>query len=382
MGDDERMLHHDIEPLSNGNVLAIAWEQKSPAEARAAGRRVDLIPEAGIWSEWILEVEPVPPNDGKIVWEWHVWDHLIQNHDPAAANHGDPAAFPRRLDMNADAETAAEIDEEELEQLKALGYVPDDATTEDILSDFLHMNAIDYHPGFDQIAVSVPEVGEIWILDHSTKTEEARGSTGGRYGLGGDLLYRWGNPRNYGRGTKADQQLFYQHHVLWIPEGWKNAGNLTVFNNGGGRPDGNWSAVLEIEPPVDDAGVYSLPDDGPFGPGAPVWTYAASDRESFFAPFVSGAHRLPSGNTFVCAGPQGRYFEVDPAGAIVWEYRNPFHGEIREWNPPGTEQFPYASFRAIKIPPDHPGLAGRKLEPLDPQPPVYVPPERAPKPAP
>ena len=64
--DEERMLHHDIEPLPNGNILAIAWELKTPEEAQAAGRRVDLIPEQGIWSEWILEVEPLPPNDARI----------------------------------------------------------------------------------------------------------------------------------------------------------------------------------------------------------------------------------------------------------------------------------------------------------------------------
>jgi hypothetical protein len=91
------------------------------------------------------------------------------------------------------------------------------------------MNSIDYHPQLDQIAVSVPFVGEIWILDHSPTTEEARGSSGGRSGRGGELLYRWGNPKVYGRGVEADKQLFGQHNVLWIPDGWKNAGHLTVF---------------------------------------------------------------------------------------------------------------------------------------------------------
>lgn len=365
MGDEKRMLHHDIEPLPNGNILAIAWEQKTAAEARARGRRADLIPEQGLWSEWILEIEPLPPGDARIVWEWHVWDHLVES--------GDAAKFPRRLDINADGEEAV-VDEEELEQLKALGYAPDNATTQDIQSDFLHMNGIDYHPKFDQVAVSVPEIGEIWILDHSTKTEEARGSSGGRHGFGGDFLYRWGNPKNYGRGTRGDQQLFSQHHALWIPQGWKNAGNLTVFNNGGGRPDGDWSSVVELAPPIDENGSYAFAEGEAFGPKAPLWTYQAPDRASFFSPFISGAHRLANGNTFICAGPQGRFLEVTPEREIVWEYKNPFHGDVPGWNPPGVEQVPYASFRAIKIPPDHPALAGRKLVPLDPQPKAYVPP--------
>ena len=377
MGDEERMLHHDIEPLPNGNILAIAWELKTPDEARAAGRRVDLIPEQGIWSEWILEVEPLPPNDARIVWEWHVWDHLVQNHDADSAHYGVPAEHPRRLDVNADAGETV-VDEEELEQLKALGYVPDDATTEDIQSDFLHMNAIDYHPGLNQIVVSLPEISEVWILDHSTSTKEARGSSGGRSGHGGDILYRWGNPRTYGRGDTSDQKLFYAHQVLWIPEGLPNAGHLTVFNNGGGRPDGDYSSVLEWAPPIDADGNYTLPEGEAFGPADVVWSYEATERESFFAPFVSGAHRLANGNTFVCSGPQGRFFEVSPEGEVVWEYKSPFHGDVQAWMPPGTEQFAFAAFRADKIPPDHPALAGRRLAPLDPQPPTYEPPPEPP----
>lgn len=79
--------------------------------------------------------------------------------------------------MNADA-GELEIDDEELEQLKTLGHVPDSATREVIQSDLLQMNAFDYHPRLDRVAVSVPEVGAIWILDHSTTTGEARGSSG------------------------------------------------------------------------------------------------------------------------------------------------------------------------------------------------------------
>jgi hypothetical protein len=372
MADEKRILHHDIRPLPNGNVLALAWEHKSAAEAKAVGRTPEFVPEQGIWLDWILEVEPRPPSDARVVWEWHLWDHLVQSRNPEAPGYGFPADHPGRLDVNGDRE-APLIDEAELERLKALGYVPDNATPEDVRSDFVHVNSIDYHPRLDQIVVSARTLGEIWILDHSTTTEEARGSTGGRYGRGGDILYRWGNPRTYGRGTAADQQLFGQHHALWIPDGWPNAGNLTVFNNGGERPDGDWSSVVEIVPPIDEGGSYPLAEGAPYGPAAPVWSYADPDKHRFFASFISGAHRLPGGNTFVCSGPQGRYFEVTPDGAIVWEYRAPFRGELKVWQPLLASKLPYASFRAVKIPSDHPGLAGRTLAPLDPQPKGYVP---------
>jgi hypothetical protein len=216
--------------------------------------------------------------------------------------------------------------------------------------------------------LSVPEVGEIWIIDHSTTTAEARSSSGGRSGHGGDLLYRWGNPGMYGRGGDADQLLFYQHQVLWIPDDWPNGGNLTVFNNGGDR---GWSSVMEIEPPLEDDGSYTLDPDQPWGPPTPRWTYVAPERASFYAPFISGAHRLANGNTFICSGPQGWFFEVTPGGEVVWEYRNPYHGGVPGWHPPATKDVPYASFRATKISPDHPALVGRDLRPLDPQPEPY-----------
>ena len=374
LGDQQRMLHHDIEVLPNGNILAIAYEQKTPEEARAVGRRVDLIPEQGLWSEWILEVEPILPDGARIVWEWHVWDHLVQDHDPEAPNYGAPADQPGRLDINAGAAESM-VDEEELEQLKALGYVPDSATPEDLASDFLHMNAIEYHPGLDQIAVSLPGISEIWIIDHSTTTAEAAASSGGRSGHGGDLLYRWGNPANYGRGDAADQRLFSQHDILWIPEGMANAGNLTVFNNGQ-EPEQAYSSVLEWMPPNDAGGSYPIGEAEAFGPEEVVWQYVAEDDPgSFFSPFISGAHRLANGNTLICSGAQGRIFEVNPEGVIVWEYRNPFHGELEGWTPAATAQTPYGVFRATKISPDHPGLAGRALAPLDPQPEAYVPPQ-------
>lgn len=65
--------------------------------------------------------------------------------------------------------------------------------------------------------------------------------------------------------------------MLWIPDGWENARHLTVFNNGGGRPDGDWSSVAEIAPPIDAEGNSVLEERRAFGPEAPVWTYQAED---------------------------------------------------------------------------------------------------------
>ena len=328
------------------------------------------MPEHGLWPDKVVELEPIYPDDARVVWEWRTWDHLVQHTDESLANYGDPAEHPHRVDING-AGGPVEISQEELAQLQALGYVREDADAEDLSADLFHTNALHYNAELDQIALSVPEYNEIWIIDHSTTTEEAASSAGGRWGRGGDLLYRWGNPKVYGRGTTEDQMLGYQHDVRWIPAGYPGAGNLTIFSNRGGTEDAPHSTVYEIAPPTDADGNYLIADGGAFGPVEPVWAYTATEPASFFAPFISGAHRLASGNTLVNSGPQGRFFEVTPDGEIVWEHRDPYSGQVRMPDgslPHPVDDFTYAVFRATRIASDHPALAGRMLTPLDPQP--------------
>ncbi|MEO8428337.1 MAG: aryl-sulfate sulfotransferase [Verrucomicrobiota bacterium] len=368
--NENHLLHHDIEPLPNGNILAIAWEAKSTKEANRVGRRPDLTPQAGLWPDMILEIEPRPPNDARIVWEWHMWDHLIQNHDAEKAGYGVPSEHPELIDINGDGEPT-KIDPAELARLKALGYVPAGTKQSDIGSDLLHMNAVAYNADLDQIVLSTPRFNEIWIIDHSTTTEQAASHSGGRWKKGGDLLYRWGNPRAYSRGSKDQQTLFGQHDIRWIEKGLPGAGHLMVFNNNATGPEGPRSAVLEFVPPTQGDGSYVVPEKGPFGPSRPEWKYEASDKKSFHSGFISGARRLPGGNTFICSGADGRIFEVTREGKIVWEYWDPYSGQVRQ--PDGTLPQPvgtntYAVFRAAKIPPQHPALAGRELRPINPQP--------------
>lgn len=367
---ETHLLHHDLAPLPNGNVLAIAWESKTATEARKAGRRLDLIPEAGLWPDHVIEVEPDGLNGGRIVWQWHAWDHLVQDYDEQSDNYGDPATHPERIDINGN-QAEPEIDPEELARLKAIGYVPDDADEEDLRSDIFHTNAIAYNAELDQIALSVPMFNEIWIIDHSTTTAEAAGSAGGRSGKGGDLLYRWGNPKSYEQGTEADQKLFFQHDIQWISKGLDGEGKLLVFNNALKGPEGGYSAIYEWTAPRDQEGAYILSGDGTFGPTDPDWKYEAADKVSFSSPFISGTQRLANGNTLICAGNQGRIFEVRSDGEIVWEYWDPFSGSVVM--PDGTKPQPvgpfiHAVFRATKFPPTHPGLNGLDLQPLVPQP--------------
>jgi hypothetical protein len=280
--NSQHRLHHDIEPLLDGNVLMINWERKTEAEALAAGRDPTLLADGEVWPDAVIEVDP---DTDTIVWEWHVWDHLVQDYDAGQDNFGVVADHPELIDLN----------------YNAPGIPVGDA-------DWNHINAIDYSAEFDQILLSVHNFSEIWVIDHSTTTAEAAGHSG-------DLLYRWGNPAAYDAGDSSDQQLFAQHDAQWIPSGYPGAGHILVFNNGAGRPGGAYSSVDEIVPPVDGSGQYTS-----YGPSAPTWSYSADNPTDFYATNISGAQRLPDGNTLICDGPAGYFFEVTPEGEIVWQY--------------------------------------------------------------
>jgi hypothetical protein len=359
---DEHLQHHDIEVTPDGTILFVAYELKSRADCVAAGRHPTGISKDGIWSETIFEIEPVKPDGAEVLWEWHLWDHLIQDFDADAENHGEVAAHPELLDLNCDLRRVPES-EADLEEMKKIGYVANNATRGEISGDWIHMNAIDYDAEHDQILVSSPHLNEIFILDHSTTTDEASGHTGGKQGHGGDFLWRWGNPSNYGMGLKKDQRLFGQHDPRWIRKGLPGAGHVTVFDNGPGRPDGNYSSIEELVLPRAADGSFVHEEGLPFGPTESTWRYVAPNKTDFFSGFISGATRLSNGNTLICEGATGRVLEVTAAGETVWEYRNPF-AENDPSGGPGGGAPPFAMFRATRIPAEHPGLKGKKLAPI------------------
>jgi hypothetical protein len=289
--------HHDIKILPNGDVLMIAWETKTKNQAIAAGRNPNTIPTNTFLVDHVIEVKPTGPTSGDIVWEWHAWDHLIQDFDSSKANYGVVEDHPELIDIN----------------------YGDFFMSND---DWLHTNSIDYNPQFDQIVLSAHNFNEIWIIDHSTTTEEAASHSGGNSGKGGDLLYRWGNPETYKAGTSGDQKLFGQHDTDWIKPECPGAGHILIFNNGVNRPGGQYSSVDEIAPPVDAQGNYYLEPGSAYGPENLTWTYKASPPTNFYAYYISGAERLKDGNTLICDGVAGKFFEVTPDGTSVWQYIN------------------------------------------------------------
>jgi hypothetical protein len=293
------LTHHDIKRLPNGNIIMIAWETKTKSQAIAAGRNPNTIPANTFMPDHVIEVQPTGPTSGDIVWEWHAWDHLIQDFDSSKDNYGVVEDHPELININY-----GEF------------FMGDD--------DWLHTNSIDYNPQYDQIVISIHNFNEIWVIDHSTTTDEAAGHTGGNSGKGGDLLYRWGNPDAYGAGTSSDQKLYGQHDTSWIKPGLPGAGHILIFNNGINRPGGQYSSVDEIAPPVDDQGNYYLEPGSAYGPDNLTWTYKANPPTSFYAYYISGAERLKDGDTLICNGVSGKFFEVTPDGTNVWQWINPY----------------------------------------------------------
>jgi len=285
--------HHDIAPLPNGNVLILAWELKSGSQLDAAGASVRNHPDGRIWAEHIVEVRKSGPRSGQIVWQWHVWDHLVQNAAPNAPGYASPVRLPQRMDVNYNP-----------------GRTPD----------WLRADAMDYNPVLDQIVLSLGNTGEVWIIDHSTSTEQAASTTGGLMHRGGDILFRWGNPAAYGAAGRAE--LHAPRDARWVAHGRPGQETLLIAN-GTDRATGR-ANLLEIRPQYYFKGTALAAET--------VWSHTGESH--------SGARRLPGGNTLVCDDRGGRVYEVTPKGETVWKQTAPAK----------------PLYRAGRIPADHPGL--------------------------
>ena len=345
-----RRQHHDLLRMPNGNFLLLARKTLTKEEAVAAGANPEFVGEDGLGGDQVLEIRPTGASEGEVVWRWSVFDHVVQDFDPSKPNYGVVADHPELVDVNFT-----------LAEKAALGR-PTDRDT------WTHANSLDYNAELDQIMISVRHFSEVWIIDHSASEEEAAGHAGGNGGKGGDLLYRWGNPRAHRAGTYDDQRLFWQHDAQWIPVGLPGAGNMLVFNNGNElwRQDRRlYSFVEEI----------ALPSDGyGYRPGSEadvVWSYAGSPPRDFYSPNLSGAQRLPNGNTLIVNGNAGVIFEVASDGRKVWEYVNPVadNGILRQGEAPPvvggrrTMRFANQLQGARRYAPDYPGLQALDLTP-------------------
>ena len=335
ISSDTQTQNHDIYPLANGNILVVIWEAIDSSVAIAAGRNPALLTSV-LFSAKIEEIQPIGTNQATIVWQWRLWDHLIQDFDASKSNYGVVADHPELVNLNYTAMPGAQ-------------------------KDWIHPNAITYNPQFDQIILSAHNLSEIWILDHSTSTAQAISHSGGTYGHGGDLLYRWGNPQVYGAGTSADQVFYTQHNPTWIPAGYPHAGSIIVFNNGQGRPGGNSSSVDIFTPPADSAGNYPpLASGQAYGPASEVFSYQGTP--AFYSNVMGSAQMLTDGNIVVCYATAGNFFEIDSNKNLLWRYINPVNDDtvLTQGDNPGNN----SCFRCTQYDPSYSGFTGETLTPM------------------
>ena len=292
--DNDHVSHHDL-TLVGDNVLLTAYEKKTSTELNAAGFNNAS---SDKWPTHFVELEPDGNGGANIVWEWHIWDHMCQDTDPNGPNYvSNISDYPELININ---------------MIQAQGGPGGGG------GDWFHVNGVDYNEDLDQIVFSSRFASEIYIIDHSTTTAEAATHSGGNSGVGGDILYRWGNPSNYGMtGTQIIDNAV--HDARWITDdGRPNGGYLQVFNNSG--VSNSVSAIDGIETPWDAAtNTYLRTPGQAFEP----FSYTTRYECAYSASGQSASDRMSNGNIYVNAsggqGGAGVMYEVDAiTGQIIW----------------------------------------------------------------
>jgi len=327
LNDAQGRFHHDIAIKPNGNVLAIAWEAYDSLACVEAGRNPELLTSAGLWSERIVELQPDGQGGATVVWEWKLWDHLIQDFDPTRANYGVVADHPEKVDINF-------------------------GTPSVVPADWVHINSIDYNPLNDHILLSAPTFDEIWIIDRSLLST-------------GELKWRWGNPAAYQMGGPEDQKLFYEHDAKWIDApfqmGSPHFGKIGVFNNDIPSAEGPYSALQVVNPIYDDyLNEYNF-SNGTFEPANFDYTWTATPPQGMYSSGLSSFQPLGNGNTLVCLGRTGLLTELTAQGDTAWAYRVPLQNGMPVAQ--GTQLASNANltFRADRYPAGFPAFQGLDL---------------------
>jgi len=147
----------------------------------------------------------------------------------------------------------------------------------------------------------------------------------------GDIKWRWG------KGF-----ISMPHNPTMLDNG-----NILVLNNNRYNvdyfpPEG--SRVVEVNPATNEI----------------EWEYRPENPVDFVTTYIGGCERQPNGNTLICEGGMGRFFEVNTTGEIVWEYIVPFYNHRDTLSPYGLSN---CTFRCHRYDPDYPGLQGKQLDP-------------------
>lgn len=338
------IFHHDWmvinDPMKEKRtIMAVARVLRLPEEVAAAGLPAGSGGGFGgvtgyCDTDAILEFDM----DGNLIWQWEIFDRLVQDYNPGTSSYSATA----RTDFGKI-------------------YVSEDSS---ISGDNTHANSISFNPDRQEVLMNPVKKASFYVVRHDISTEDA-------YGEDGDLVYRWGDPSEYNEDydpagiavtvsiktkeetytyDKHDSQIGGSHNVHWIPEGLPGAGNFLVFSNAGSPYIDGGSAVVEINPYTTDANTFpetagmtdsekrdywkTAPYVGQIEAGTRTYgatkkkgsgvelssqinmyfstsnTFGQYEKTGFFSGHISGMQRLPNGNTLVCAGESGHFFEI------------------------------------------------------------------------
>ena len=180
--------------------------------------------------------------------------------------------------------------------------------------EWTHQNTLNVTPDGD-LLVSFRQTDTIGIVDRSS----------------GEFRWKWGPGK-----------ISHQHNPTFLDNG-----RVLLFDNGPHQRGVTHSRVIEVDPSNNQV----------------AWEYRGDPPISFFSYHISGAERLPNGNTLICEGAPGRLFEVTRDKEIVWEYINPFVAMSGYGVGGTTSGYANSVFRAHRYGPDHPALQGKDLDP-------------------
>jgi hypothetical protein len=255
-----------------------------------------VTPSATLEDDRLIEISP----DGKVLWDW------------VASDHVDDFRFDN--DARKAISTASGVN-------SARGSF-----------DWLHVNSATYigpNHWYDE--------GDARFAPNNVIISSREASFIAIIARDGSIAWQLGPNFNLSAELRAIRQIIGQHHAHIIPKGLPGAGNLMVFDNGGPSGYGVPSPIA-----LNGSGIYARATSRVLEIDPVtlklVWSYTSP---TFFATNISGAQRLPNGNTLITEGPDGRLFEVTPDGTIVWEYVFPIFAGARSTN---------SIYRAYRLP--------------------------------
>lgn len=190
--------------------------------------------------------------------------------------------------------------------------------------EWTHINDVDVMPNGNVVSSS-RHLDSAFIIDRNS----------------GDIFWRWGNvaylDKETGQVEHRDirdmKTMGGPHDAHIIADGLPGAGNMLIYDNAMYR---YFSRAVEVGI---ETGDIVWESEQPFGLEGYV------KGRVHFTPFISGADRLPNGNTLICCGGQGVLFEVTREKEIVWHWVRP--------EPNLQSAVEWGIFRAYRYAPDY-----------------------------